>query len=147
MDFSFLGAIVRRREPPTQPTYYSESRNERPALAIVPQGAPDPIRQSNFWPVGKPPQMAQSHMPIAVHFNIAGRQSVMEDSFIIGKVPGVLVTSIGAGGGRQRPWTERSNISRAAPVTYGERMSVTPGGLAAQVRPVISHGLSYDWER
>lgn len=148
MNFPFIGVVVRRREDKDghAASFRAETVNERDWEFLASQYPPDPIRRSDFSRVGKP--WAQPFIQRAFTFNIASTQAIMEEGFLYGKVPGVLVTAQPGGG--QLPVGERSNISRPLVGTFGDRSTVqAPGGYVTGARnPVYSPGgFVYDFGR
>jgi hypothetical protein len=80
------------------------------------QEAPDPIRQSDFWAAGnkiKP----DAHMFIPSMLRIPVIESVMEDTFHVGKLIGYLKVPMHAGA--QLPSDIRANIQEASSTSYG----------------------------
>lgn len=119
-------AFVRRREPDPGREYVLPTNVlfEEP---IIPQGAPDAVRPSDYWQDGKPPILAKSHARVAFTLRPASIRSVANDSFIVGKVkPAMNVILTPAGG--QNPLNSRANISRPTPVTNGD-ITISAGGL------------------
>lgn len=122
------------------PVFQGENVNVRLQERIAPQGAPDPVRQSNFYADGKPAVMAMSMQQVALSFNIAGRQAVMEDLFMAGKYPTGFQDGITRG--RQLPFNTRSNIERPTSQPFGDQYAV-PGG-SNPVGMVSQSGLIYN---
>lgn len=120
-------------------TYQGENVDVDLPLQFAPQAAPDPVRQSQYTLDGKPFRLAQSRMRVAMYFNIAARQAVMEDLFLTGKEP--IDFKRVAPRGNQLPFTTRSNIDRPTSQPYGDQFAV-PGD-SNSVGLVSSNGLVY----
>ncbi len=123
----------------TRGTYQGENVDVRLPVHVAPQAAPDPVRDSNFTNQGKPIETARSMQQIAVYFNIAARQAVMEDFFLTGKEP--IDFKRVQPRGRQLPFTTRSNIDRPTSQPYGDQFAV--GGESTSAGLVSSNGLVY----
>lgn len=91
--------------------------------------APDPIRQSDYWAAGNKVN-PQARMPIPSNLAIGSKESVMEDTFHIGKLLGYLHVPMYAGA--QHPSVIRANIREGTTTTYGslyEVQGVQPVGI------------------
>lgn len=119
-------AYVRRTEPNVGRTFYADNvqREDVPVLENT-QDAPEPIRQSRFAGIGRAPGTGpDSGINLAFTLNIASIQSVMEDSFLAGKVRPEFQVLKGNGNGGQLKWTERQNIDPGLSTPYGNRASI-----------------------
>ena len=113
-----------RREPHEGPTFLTAPDGQYwdlLPLDVPWQEAPDPIRQSQFWDAGNKIH-PQAQMPITSHLDIGVRESIMEDTFQIGKLLGYIYRPMYAGG--QQPSVIRANIQEAVPSTYGSQYEV-----------------------
>jgi hypothetical protein len=141
---------VFRREPNDGRDYGGPNVVD-PAERLVydPHGAPDPIRQSAYWNVGKAPGEMWSHVPVALHLNIRNIHAVMRDDFAAGKVRAQFLTLMRNGMGGQSPWTERPNIDRGDSAPYGNMTGVQGPPQPAYSTPgmVSANGLVYTRKR
>ena len=136
---------------PDTPLSYSyfrpENRFEGPLRLTVPDSqfsamlplnigwheAPDPIRQSDFWASGNKIH-PNAQMMISSQLAIPIKETIMEDTFHIGKLIGYFKKPMYAGG--QAPSLIRANIQEARPTTYGSLYEVSP--LPTQAGPAYT---------
>ena len=110
-------------EPPTRLTAPDNQFVRLLPENIAFREAPDPIRESDFWNAGNKIRPA-AHMWITSHLRIPSWESVMEDTYRIGKLIGYLKVPTHVGG--QAPSVYRANIQEALPTTYGSLYEVSP---------------------
>lgn len=135
---------VLRREGSAGATLYAgDNIHVRPELSFDPQGAPDPIRQSQYYPVGKPSGFRWAHMPIALYLNIRNANGGIAESFLTGKVRPSFLHFMRNGLGGQNPvgLGERPNIDRPISAPYGDRRDLPGDSLNRGT--VTANGLTY----
>lgn len=135
---AILYAYTQRREPKAGISLTSapdSQFNELLPETIGWQEAPDPIRSSDFYAEGNKIKPNPS-MRITSHLAIGEKESVMEDTFRIGKLLGYHQLPQYAG--RQLPWGTRTNIQPPEPTTYGSLYEVE--GTPQQAALVAANG-------
>lgn len=105
------------------------------------QEAPDPIRQSDFWAAGNKIN-AWARMWTPSHLAIGVKESVMQDTFEIGKLLGYIHAGRQQYAGAQLPSIVRTNIEPAIPATYGSQYEVRGMSYPGSVQ--MATGMSYN---
>jgi hypothetical protein len=145
------------KTPPTFAYIQREERRSIPAFTAAPaaqynvllpelhswQEAPDPIRQSDFWAAGNKIH-AWAHMFIPSSLAIGVKESVMQDTFEIGKLLGYIHAGRQQYAGAQQPSILRTNIEPAIPATYGSQYEVR--GMSVPGNIMLATGMSYQAE-
>ena len=115
------GYITSRREPKRDRTYGSRMGAFRRILNIDNGSvvAPEPVKYSGFFGIGKSPDHALSHKWFSPSeaTDIPNKLAIMGWPFSVGKVPSALV--VGMTGGSFNSQTNRVNVDSARPMAYG----------------------------
>lgn len=139
--------FVGRRESPVGMTYFGQDITDASVpVHVEPQGAPDPIRQSMYTGEGRAPSERWPTVPVALHMNVAGILSVMEDTFMAGKVrplPQSVRVAQGRADGGQLPFQMREVIDPGFSAPYGNRVAVQNRPTVPAVGSVAFGGLTY----
>lgn len=139
IDLPFVG----RREPQMGATYFGTNvQMENVPVQESPQGAPDPIRQSQYYAQGRAPSERWPGVNLALHMNIAGIQAVAQDTFLTGKVRPLRMVLMSNQLGGQAAWTDRQNIDRGQSNPYGNRVAIKPAG-QVPIGAVDGYGITY----
>lgn len=123
-------ADVNRRLVPTSgaPLFTPGMENARPDVEY-PQGpmeSPDPIRQSDFWNVGKAPGHTAARVPVVTAFNLDSTLAIEAEEFGVQNWARPNWTGTPPRAGGMAPWTERTNVGVPAAIAYGSLFSL-PG--------------------
>jgi hypothetical protein len=137
---AILYAFTQRREPHAGISFTSapdSQFNELLPETIGWQEAPEPVRFSDFFAEGNKIKPNPS-MRITSHLAIGTKESVMQDTFRIGKLQGYYYLPQYAG--RQLPWGNRTNIQPPDPTTYGSLYEIQ--GTPQQAALVTANGFT-----
>lgn len=126
------------------PTFWGQNFNDDVKVDLAPQCAPNPIRYSQYSEVGRPATLAWADVPVALHMNIGGIQSVQEDFFLTGKVRPDWNAFLKSGGGGQLAFLPDKTIDPGTSAPFGNRATVSGTGSSQYPGNVTAHGLTFN---